>query len=188
MGRASTINETAVFAAVGQALSDTGTVTLQSVVTETGASIGSLYHRYQSREGLLAATWIDAVSAFQDAFTLSLNADMEDAGENAALATPRFCRAHRSRAIVLSCCRQSEFLSPKTPAPLQQTMATINDEGVKALRRFARRSGLNLEVCQHAIVSVPLGIVRAYLPSRPVPARVDNYVRTAYRALTRNVS
>ncbi|MFK8014082.1 MAG: TetR family transcriptional regulator [Gammaproteobacteria bacterium] len=184
MGRTSTIDETAVFAAVGQALSSAGSVTLQSVVAATGVSIGSLYHRYESREGLLAATWLDAVSAFQVAFNTAWEHPVERAGEEAALTTPRFCRAERARAIVLSCCRQSEFLSSSTPEALRQQIATVNDDGANALRRFARSSGLGIELCRHAIVGVPLGIVRAYLPSRPVPARADDYVRKAYRALT----
>jgi len=119
MGRLSTIKDANVYGAVGAQLAGKGAVTLQTIVAETGVSIGSLYHRYGSREGLLAQTWLDAVKSFQGGFLAALeggDADGdESAGGRAALATPRFCRAERSRAIVLSCCRQSEFLSSATP-------------------------------------------------------------------------
>lgn len=183
MGRLSTVDDTKVFAAVARLMSTTGNLTLQSVVDETRVSIGSLYHRYRSREGLLARAWADAVKAFHAVVVPELDGGAPDAGERAALATPRFCRAERDRAILLACCRRSEFLGEATPADLRAEIEAINDEAAAALARFARRTGVPLDACRLAIVALPLGAVRLYLPAKPVPRAVDDYVRAGCRAV-----
>jgi AcrR family transcriptional regulator len=182
MGRTSTVEDEVVFDAVGSLLAARGSVTLQSIVTLTGVSIGSLYHRYGSREGLLASAWLDAVTAFQAQFLAALRSGGADAGEQAALATPRFCRSERSRAIILACCRQSEFLFDDTPQDLRDKIAEVNKAAAEAVQRFAKSSGYSLEACRMALVAFPMGAVRVYLPSRPVPASADAYVSAAYRA------
>ncbi len=181
MGRLSTIDDSSVFAAVGASLTTRGAVTLQTIVEDTGVSIGSLYHRYGSREEMMARAWLDAVKAFQKNFLEELESGGEDAGERAALATPRFCRKERGRAVVLYCCRPSEFLSKETPKALTAEIAGVNEQAKKALRRFALRNGYSLEACRMGLVAFPLGAVRLYLPTRPVPARVDDYVAAACR-------
>ena len=182
MGRMSIISDSDVFAAVGLQLASDGGATLQSIVASTGVSIGSLYHRYGSREGLLAETWLDAVKTFHGKFLKALESGENNAGELAALATPSFCREEHARAVVLSCCRQSEFLSDDTPARLRNEISTVNDNAAAAIRRYARRNNASLDACRLAMVAFPLGAVRLYLPNRPVPKAVDQYVSAAYRA------
>lgn len=185
MGRRSTIDDATVFAAVARQLVEAGGTTLQAIVEETGVSVGSLYHRYESREGLLARAWLDAALEFQRYFLAALQGDAADAGEQAALATPRFCRVERIRAVLLACCRRSEFLSETTPEPLRAQIESVNDGLAAEIGRFARESGHAIEACRLAIVAIPLGAVRLYLPNRPVPRKLDDYVREAYRAVMR---
>ncbi|SDM84670.1 TetR/AcrR family transcriptional regulator [Maricaulis salignorans] len=182
MGRLSTIRDETVFAAAGAQLASEGAVTLQGLVAATGISIGSLYHRYGSREGLLAQAWIDAVSTFQDRFLAALAAGDEEAGLQAALATPRFCREQRDRAIILCCCRQVDFIAPATPPANLQTVRTINDKVAAALQAHAGKSGHSLAACRMGMVAFPLGAVRLYLPGQAVPEDVDDYVEAGFRA------
>ncbi|MCG8441877.1 MAG: TetR/AcrR family transcriptional regulator [Caulobacterales bacterium] len=172
-----------MFAAVGRGLAEDGALRLQAVVEETGVSVGSLYHRYGSREGLLARAWLDAVEAFHARFRAALESGAPDAGEEAALATPRFCRAEPERAVILACCRRSEFLGEAAPADLRAAIETVNRDAAAALARYAEGVGAPLEACRLALVAFPLGAVRVYLPRRPVPDGVDAYVAGAYRAV-----
>ncbi len=185
MGRVSTVNEAAIFAAVGGQLSQEGALTLQGVVAQTGVSIGSLYHRYGSREGLLASAWLDAVRAFQGRFLAAIESECKDAGERAALATPRFCRAERARAVILACCRRSEFVSDGATPELQAEIRRVNDPAVAAIRSYAKRTGVSPRACRLGLVAFPLGAVRMYLPDRPVPQVIDRYVAEAFRAVIR---
>ena len=40
-------------------------LTIQSLAEATGAPVGSIYHRFESREALLAEAWLLAVRHFQ---------------------------------------------------------------------------------------------------------------------------
>ena len=179
MGRQSSFSDAEVFAAVGRELAEHGTASIQSIRDRTGVSVGSLYNRYGSREGLLARTWLDAVEHFQDEFL----AGLAESAEAAALATPRFCRAEGERAVVLACCRRSEFLASKTPAALRERIESINAAAGTAVTRFARSERLPLDVVRLALITLPLGAVRQYLPERRVPEVLDDYVRAASRAV-----
>lgn len=183
MGRLSTISDDAIFAAVASRLAEEGALSLQKILDETGISVGSLYHRYGSREGLLAQVWLDAVTEFQSQFLEALTSGLPDAGETAALVTPRFCRKEYARALILTCCRPSEFLNDKTPADLQTQMKSINDPIQAALKVFAKSEGVKLETAKMALIGFPLGAVKLYLPHKKVPKSVDRHVVLAYRSV-----
>lgn len=182
MGRRSTFDEAEIYAAVGAAFACKGDARIQEIVSETGVSIGSIYYRFGSREGLLASAWFDALNAFHAIFLAALETDSVNAGENAALATPRFCRAERYRAIILACCRKSEFISPDSPTALQKQIALANNKIQAAIKRFAKQNGYSLLSCRLGMIAFPLAAVRMYLPENPVPLVIDDYVRAAYRS------
>ena len=55
-------------------------LTIAAVASAAGTPVGSIYHRYASRDDILAAVWLDLVEAFQ-----------------ARLSRPSRARASRSR-------------------------------------------------------------------------------------------
>lgn len=99
--------------------------------------MGSIYHRFLSREGLLAEAWLNALEHFPAQFIDALAAGTLDAGLKAALVTPRFCRSDPDEAKLLACCRQAEFLGEATPAALRARISGANDTVSGAVRRFA---------------------------------------------------
>jgi AcrR family transcriptional regulator len=144
--------------------------------------MGSIYHRFGSREGLLAEAWLNAVEQFQARFLAALAPMSIDAAVDTALTTPRFCRSNRDEAVLLACCRQSEFFVNATPAPLRARIESANDVAAGAIRRFAVRIDRPLVACRLALVAYPLGAVRLYLPERPVPRLLDTEIAKAVRA------
>jgi AcrR family transcriptional regulator len=66
-------------------------VTVGSVTQHLGAPIGSFYHRFASRDVLLAELWLTTVLAFQEEFVAAIEAGD---GLAAALHTPRWARAN----------------------------------------------------------------------------------------------
>lgn len=182
MGRKSSLDEQGVFSVVAGELARNGRFTVDALQTAMGLSMGSIYHRFGSREGLLAETWLNAVERFQARFLDALAPESVDAGVDAALVTPRFCRSNRDEAILLACCRQSEFLGEATPAPLRARIASANDSASVAIRRFANAIDRPLLACKLALVAYPLGAVRLYLPRLAVPRRLDAEITKAVRA------
>ena len=171
-----------MFATVGDLLSRKGSCRLQDVVARSGVSIGSIYHRYGSREVLLARAFVDAVTEFQNAFLEALECGKEDAGERAAMATPRFCRSDPSRARILFCCRREEMLSQDIPQDLKDFIADNTQDAGKRIVTFARANDLSLTACRLGLMAYPLGAVRLYLPDQKIPKAIDAHVAAAYRA------
>ncbi|KAB2850228.1 MAG: TetR/AcrR family transcriptional regulator [Hyphomicrobiaceae bacterium] len=128
MGRKSSVHEEQVFRIVARELATTGRFTVDALRAATGLSMGSIYHRFGSREGLLAETWLNAIERFQMRFIKAVAAGTVEAGLEASLVTPRFCRSNPGQAILLACCRQAEFLGEATPEELRARIAMVNDK------------------------------------------------------------
>lgn len=181
MARKALFSDAEVFGAVGALMATGPAVTTTQIQEAVGLSTGSLYHRFGSREGLLAETWLHALLAFQPVFVRALETQTA-VGEIAAV-TPRFCRERRSEAIILSCCSSREFLGPRSPPALTRRIRETNTGTSTALKSFARGRGFNLDACRLALIAFPLAAVRQYLPSRVVPASVDDVVARAADAV-----
>ena len=182
MGRFASFDDKVVYAALGRELAERGQATIGAIRDATGLSTGSLYHRFGSREGLMAEAWLDIVAAFQARFHAALRLDDREAGVEAALATPRFCREERDLALVLICGRPSEFLSDETSPELRGKLKKMNEQGRAALTAFAKRIDRPLLSCQLALVGYPLGAVRLFLPKNRVPAELDDQIRKVVEA------
>ncbi|MFN3625649.1 MAG: TetR/AcrR family transcriptional regulator [Hyphomicrobium sp.] len=183
MGRKSSLNEQEVYRVVACELATTGRFTVDALNAATGLSMGSIYHRFGSREGLLAETWLNAVERFQAQFLDALAAGTLDAGLKAALVTPRFCRSNPNEAMLLACCRQAEFLGEATPAVLRARIAAANNTASGAVRRFAKSIDRPLLTCRLALIAYPLGAVRLYLPKSAVPHQLDVEIIKAARSV-----
>lgn len=182
MGRKSTFSDQKVFSAVSKQVGSGVGFRIQDLAVETGISIGSLYHRYQSREGVLAAAWLDALRSFHTEFLAALDTPGRAAGELAAMATPRFSRQHRDKAIILCLSRRETMLAENAP---QELLAATEEENANMKRRletFAARENLSHQACMHGIIGFPLAAVKLYLPHAEVPMSVDHYVKAAYRS------
>lgn len=186
MGRKSTFEADAIMSAVGAEVVNTGKFTLERLSEATGISSGSVYHRFVSREALLAQTWLSALRAFQQDFIGATRSGVgPDAIERVALVTPRFCRTNPSAARVLACCRKEEFVGSHTPSSTAAAIVAANEEVANALRRFARSIDRPLLACRLAFVAYPLSAVRLFLPHRPVPKSLDREILKASRAALR---
>ena len=182
MGRKSIISDATVFAAVGEEVARSGRLTMDALRAATGISTGSVYHRYQSREGLLARTWLFALEKFHEVFISALEMPGDFPGELAALATPRFARDDRESAVILACGSVSQFLSEQAPRDIMDRIHASNERARSAVRAFSKEHGLDLVACRLALVAYPLASVKLYLPTEPVPGDLDHYVREACRS------
>ncbi len=182
MGRTSTFSDEKIFSAVSSQIAEGNEFRIQALAHEAGISVGSLYHRYGSREELLALAWLDAVQAFQHRFLTVLREGGAAAGERAALETPRFCRMQRDRAVILCVGRREALMSDKAPPEILRNVEALNADTHSALMTFAKQENFSLQACLHGIVAFPLASVRLYLPRHPVPRSTDAFIRAAYRS------
>ena len=156
---------------------------MANIAREVGAPTGSIYHRFESRELILARLWIRTVEAAQAGFIGALgHPDVDQAAVDAALHTPRWCRNHLELARVLMLYRREDLVE-RWPTELGEELAVLN-RGLEAAlrdftaRRFGRRSRAAHRRVTFALLDVPYGAVRRHLLAGQAPPReVDELVR-----------
>jgi AcrR family transcriptional regulator len=164
-----------------------GALTVSALAIGMKAPIGSVYHRFQSRDALLAELWIRAVEQFQRGFLEALARN----GLLASLYTVEWVRKHPNEGRLLLLYRREELLSGDWPEHLKEDVARLSRELDSGIRSFAekRLGSLTEETLRRAtfaLVDVPLAAVRQHLQEgKPPPDIVDELIRATYLAIIR---
>lgn len=162
--------------------------TIADVATELGAPVGSIYHRFASRDDLLGSLWLREIRRFHEGFLAAAElADADEAIMACAVHLPRYCRRHPDRAVAMTLYRQPDLVTRVSSTELADEVAHVNDTAGAAVdglaaRRFDRvtrtRSELVLAACQE----IPYGLVRSRIGARaPIPRWIDRAVEAAAR-------
>jgi AcrR family transcriptional regulator len=165
-------------------------VTVAAVAQEVGAPTGSIYHRYRSREQLLAELWMDVVEGFQQGFAANLAAahDVEGA-VGAARYVTAWTREHLLEARLLLLHRRQDFVSGDWSAELAERAAALGPQLGAALRDFAHRAFGRADAdtmarLRYALLDGPFGAIRPYVQGRKrVPPVVVELVAATARAV-----
>ncbi|MGF6888262.1 AcrR family transcriptional regulator [Nocardia sp. GAS34] len=184
MGRPAKFTRDRILDAAGALAAEGGaaSITIASIAARLGGPVGSVYHRFASRDLLLSALWLRTVERFQEGLLAALAADDL---ERAALHTPRWCRENPVDATLLVLHRP-EDLVPRWPDELAGARAEVNTRLIDALRAFVERNrGIDDTSVLFAVVDVPYGAVRRHLLGREtIPTRLDELIITTCRAVT----
>jgi AcrR family transcriptional regulator len=184
-------NDVVGAAAALAAASGPAAVTMSAVAASLGAPTGSIYHRFESRQELMAEAWLWASESFQAALIAALGRGSEPGGLEAALHTIQWARDQPGLARLVVLYRRSDFIPGTLPGPFRSRAERLGSELDAALSAFAATTlgSDDLAAKQRAaflLVDVPQAAVRRYLSAgmAPPPA-VDDLVRRAFQALAR---
>lgn len=165
-------------------------VTIAALAAATGAPTGSIYHRYRSRDELLADLWMEVVEGFQREFVAELaDAPGVDAAVQCASFMARWARAHPVEARLLLLHRRQDFVAGGWPAGLARRASALEPQIGTALRDFALRAGCGsggetMARLRYALLDAPLGALKPCVQSgRPVPPVVDALAVETARAV-----
>jgi len=165
-----------------------GAVTMAAIAEKLGAPIGSVYHRFSSRDVLLAELWLQAAESFQAGFLEWLE---RGDGLEAALYTPRWVRQHPERGRLLLLYRQEELTWGPWPKDLKRRASRLAKELEKGIQEFARRTfgrvtRNTMDRVVFALADLPLAAVRRHLQAGEAPpALLDELVKEACMAVLR---
>ncbi|PKN32554.1 MAG: TetR/AcrR family transcriptional regulator [Deltaproteobacteria bacterium HGW-Deltaproteobacteria-19] len=163
-------------------------VTIAAIAARIGAPVGSVYHRFQSRERILAEAWLHLAESFQEGFISLLEKD--DAME-AALYTPRWVRSHPKEARVLLLHRREELVAGPWPQEIRRRAESLEKEIRSALAAFSCRFFGSSEKqlvrrCVFALIDVPLAAVRRPLEEGRLPSpAVQSLIRESCESIMR---
>jgi AcrR family transcriptional regulator len=172
------------------ATSGPGAATIGAIARAVGAPTGSIYHRFPSRDVLLAQVWLRAATAFQAEFFRRLaGAPSRRAGLAAALYMAQRVREKPREARLLLVHRREDFIDRGWPAELSRDARALGRQIDDALRNFSRRltgraDARTVRIVAFAVVEAPFAAVRRHVAANePPPPTVDDLIRVTYDAV-----
>jgi AcrR family transcriptional regulator len=151
--------------------------TITHVAKRVGAPVGSIYHRFPSRDALFGSLWARSIRRFHEGLVVA--AEIEDpVASMAAMARhiPQFCRENPGEAKAMTLYRLPDLLQ-KVPVEQRAELATINDDVDAGLRRVTARRYVRLTDQRYRLALVgtrqcPYGLVRPLIGG-DVPREFD---------------
>lgn len=167
--------------------------TIDRIAGASGAPVGSLYHRFGSRDALLARLWVRAVKRSQERYLHALedpSAAPVEAAVAAALAVYDHALADRGDARLLVSLRREDLLERPLPPEIARELDELNRPLGRAMARLARvlygRAGrAQVERVVLATVDLVHGALRRHLVAgtSPPPATRTQLERAVRAAL-----
>ncbi|MBO0768148.1 MAG: TetR/AcrR family transcriptional regulator [Solirubrobacterales bacterium] len=175
---------------------DPAGLTLRALAAKSGASNGTIYHAFRSKEELLARLWLRATARLGDLMLEAVNSagDGEDRGERAvvavALAPARLVREHPASAQLFLGQRSDQLFNGADLAPeLLEEIADQHKRFIGALAMLAnavwdRADGIAVEAIATCVVDIPGGLLRRrLLEGRGVDTATECRIKAAVAAV-----
>jgi len=162
-----------------------GALTIAALAKRVNAPVGSVYHRFPSRDALLAEVWLNIIESFQKEFLVILQED----GLGATLSCLQWVRLHPSEARIMLLYRLHDLMSGQWPQDLQKRARRLDNDLHEAISAFTKRqfgsvTKENVDRVIFAIYDAPIGIIRRYLRDNKVPpVSVNELIRETYLAI-----
>lgn len=162
---------------------------IRAIAERSRAPSGTLYHRFGSRDAVIAETWLRAVTRFQAGFLEGLNlTEPMRAGVAAAVWTYDFARAEPRDARLLLGHGQQDLLDRCSSPELRAQLETVNRPVVDAVMGLAGQLCENTDARSHervtfAVVDLPYAVVRRHLLAGHLPKSVREDLASATRTL-----
>ena len=164
--------------------------TVEAIAEASGAPIGSIYHRFGSRQALITRLWIRAVHRSQASFIAAMeDPDAEEAAVAAALSIFDFCQEHPSDAQLLASFGRKELLEVTPAGPLADELAELNRPVKQAAltmanRLYGKRTRRALDRTLLAVFDLPYGATKRHLVAgTKLPVRLRRDLEVAVRAV-----
>ncbi|MGI9169584.1 MAG: TetR/AcrR family transcriptional regulator [Caulobacteraceae bacterium] len=192
MGRRAKFYEVGILDAAATIIAERGphAATMTAVGTAIGASNGSIYHRFGSRDELLGRVWLRTAVAFQGRFASALaGGDARQAALAAALTTPQWVRGEPGGARILLAHRREDFLSGGWPPELRAEAERLGQRLEASLMEITRRltggdEPQSLIATTLALVDIPYAAVRRFVIRRDTPPQeIDDLIIAACAAV-----
>lgn len=146
-----------------------------AIAKAVSAPSGSVYHRFSSRDELMATLWLRSIARYQDGVIAALATPDPDEALAAAIDHAfDWTHEHRNEALLLLQYDKADLVDA-WPDTLAADLKTLNSRVRKALRdytdrRFDAVSPELMDKVMFAIIDMPYAAVRRHLPDKGEPA------------------
>lgn len=142
---------------------------MEAIAVASGAPTGSIYHRFGSRDELIARLWIRSVIRSQASFVAALeNEDAKEAALAGAMSIIDFCEQHPADARLLVAFRREDLIGRTPQGAVAEELEELNRPVERAVvqlarRLYGRRTRAALDRTILAVVDLPYGAARRHL-------------------------
>ncbi|MFF3227537.1 TetR/AcrR family transcriptional regulator [Nocardia suismassiliense] len=160
-----------------------------AIAEASGAPVGTLYHRFGNRNGVLTAAWLRALERFQSGvITAAEHPDAIEAGVAMVRAALTFGRELPDDARLLLNLRPSDLLDGGPDDDFRARLTTMNAPLFDHLRRiatarFGRAGDREIDAISRAVVDLPYAALRRHAHAPTLPTWLDTDLPTAARTL-----
>jgi AcrR family transcriptional regulator len=160
-------------------------LTIAGLSTRMTAPIGSVYHRFPSRDTLVAELWLSIIESFQNEWLKILKTD----GLGATFYCMEWARNHPSEARVMLLYCIDDLTSGEWPKDLQKRALRLSkelEEGIATFtkKKFGSVTNEYIDRTLFAIHDAPMGILRRYLQENKKPPKsIADLIRKTYEAV-----
>src|SRR5215211_7681414 len=143
--------------------------TVEAIAAASGAPIGSIYHRFGSRDELITRLWMRAVYRSQASFVAAIEEpDPREAAIAAALSIIDFCREHPADAQLLASFGREDLIVATPEGTLADELRELNRPVERAVsdlarRLYGKRTRAALDRTLLAVFDLPYGAARRHL-------------------------
>ena len=148
---------------------------IREIAERSGAPSGSLYHRFGSRDNLVALAWLRAVHRFQAGFLKALEADdPHEAVKSAVRWGVEYALAEPATRLLL-CFSRTDLLDAEPAAETAAELAAVNlavERAVKQLARlvFGTVTNATVERITYAVIDLPYAVLRRQIQAGTLSA------------------
>jgi AcrR family transcriptional regulator len=159
-----------------------------AIAKVSGAPVGTLYHRFGNRDGVVTAVWLRALERFQARAMAASGSDPLEVAVQMAVATVDFARDCAEDARLLLTIRPDDLRDAEPDPEFTTTLAAMNAPLVDRVTELARQlygrgDARSVDAVTRAVVDLPYAVVRRHAHDDGMPAWVRTDVATSVRAL-----
>lgn len=160
-----------------------------AIAEASGAPVGTLYHRFGNRNGVLTAAWLRALERFQRGVLAAADhPDPVEAGVAMVSAALAFGRELPDDARLLLNLRVSDLLDGAPDDDLRARLTTMNAPLIDHLRRlatalFGQAGDREIDAISRAVVDLPYAALRRHAHTPTLPTWLDTDLPAAARTL-----
>lgn len=161
-----------------------------AIARASGAPVGTLYHRFASRDGILTATWLRALERFQRrALAAAEQDDPLEAAVAMAASQIGFAREQPQDARLLLTLRREDLLDADPDRAFRTRLDAINAPLEASLQRLTRAlrgraDARSREAILRAVVDLPNAAIRRHVrDDGSLPGWLERDVAAAARRL-----
>ena len=164
-------------------------VGIREIAERSGAPSGSLYHRFGSRDNLVALAWLRAVRRFQAGFLKALEADDPHEGVKGAVRWGvEYALAEPADTRLLLCFSRADLLDAEPAAETAGELAAVNFAVERAVKRLARRvfgtvNNAAVERITYAVIDLPYSVLRRQIQAGTLSRRTIAPLQSAAIAI-----